>query len=61
VDQHHRDQQCIDGEYFMTCRCYSNGADDVVLLWQSLADRAKGRADLLKDDAAKEQRIVNIE
>jgi cell division septum initiation protein DivIVA len=29
--------------------------------WQSLVDRAKGRADLLKDAAAKEQRIVNLE
>jgi cell division septum initiation protein DivIVA len=31
------------------------------VLWQSLADRAKGRADLLKDAAAKEQRIVDLE
>jgi cell division septum initiation protein DivIVA len=29
--------------------------------WQSLVDRAKGRADLLKDAAAKEQRIVDLE
>jgi predicted nucleic acid-binding Zn-ribbon protein len=31
------------------------------VLWQSLADRAKGRADLLKDAATKEQRIVDLE
>jgi hypothetical protein len=30
-------------------------------MWQSLAERAKGRADLLKDAAAKEQRIINLE
>jgi predicted nucleic acid-binding Zn-ribbon protein len=30
-------------------------------LWQSLAERAKGRADLLKDATAKEQRIVDLE
>jgi cell division septum initiation protein DivIVA len=30
-------------------------------LWQSLADRAKGQANLLKDAAAKEQRIVDLE
>jgi hypothetical protein len=30
-------------------------------LWQSLADKAKGRADLLKDAAAKEHRIVDLE
>jgi uncharacterized protein involved in exopolysaccharide biosynthesis len=30
-------------------------------LWQSLAERAKGRADLLKDAAAKEQRIIDLE
>jgi cell division septum initiation protein DivIVA len=30
-------------------------------LWQSLAERAKGRVDLLKDAAAKEQRIVDLE
>jgi predicted nucleic acid-binding Zn-ribbon protein len=30
-------------------------------LWQSLADRAKGRADLLKDAASKKQRIVDLE
>jgi cell division septum initiation protein DivIVA len=29
--------------------------------WQSLVDRANGRADLLKDAAAKEQRIVDLE
>jgi hypothetical protein len=30
-------------------------------MWQSLAERAKGRADLLKDAAAKEQRIIDLE
>jgi hypothetical protein len=30
-------------------------------MWQSLAERAKGWADLLKDAAAKEQRIINLE
>jgi hypothetical protein len=31
------------------------------VLWQSLAERAKGRADLLKRAAEKEQRIVDLE
>jgi hypothetical protein len=31
------------------------------VLWQSLAERAKGRADLLKHAAEKEQRIVDLE
>jgi predicted nucleic acid-binding Zn-ribbon protein len=31
------------------------------VLRQSLADRAKGRVDLLKDATAKEQRIVDLE
>jgi hypothetical protein len=31
------------------------------VLWQSLAERDKGRADLLKDAAAKEQRIIDLE
>jgi cell division septum initiation protein DivIVA len=31
------------------------------VLWQSLADRAKGWADLLRDAAAKEQRIIDLE
>jgi DNA repair exonuclease SbcCD ATPase subunit len=31
------------------------------VLWQSLAERAKGRADLLKNVTEKEQRIVNLE
>jgi hypothetical protein len=35
-------------------------ADDDVVRWQSLAERAKGRADLLKDAAAKEQRFVDL-
>jgi hypothetical protein len=30
-------------------------------LWQSLAERAKGRADLLKDATAKEQRFIDFE
>jgi hypothetical protein len=29
-------------------------ADDLVVLWQSLVERAKGRADLLKNAAKKE-------
>jgi hypothetical protein len=33
----------------------------IVILWQSLEERAKGWADLLKDAAAKEQRIVDLE
>jgi hypothetical protein len=35
--------------------------DDLVVLWQSLAERAKGRADLLKNATEKEQRIVDLE
>jgi hypothetical protein len=31
------------------------------MLWQSLAQRAKGWADLLKDAAAKEQGFVDFE
>jgi hypothetical protein len=31
------------------------------MMWQSLAERAKGRANLLKDAAAKEQWIVDLE
>jgi hypothetical protein len=31
------------------------------VLWPSLAERAKGRADPLKDAAAKEQQIINLE
>jgi cell division septum initiation protein DivIVA len=31
------------------------------MLWQSLAERAKGRANLLRDAAAKEQRIIDLE
>jgi septal ring factor EnvC (AmiA/AmiB activator) len=30
-------------------------------LWQSLAERAKGRADLLKNATEKEQQIVDLE
>jgi regulator of sigma D len=30
-------------------------------LWQSLAERAKGWVDLLKDATVKEQRIIDIE
>jgi regulator of sigma D len=36
-------------------------ADDLVVLWQSLAERDNGRADLLKDATAKEQCIVDLE
>jgi hypothetical protein len=36
-------------------------ADDFVVLWQSLAERAKGWADLLKNAAEREQWIVNLE
>jgi hypothetical protein len=35
--------------------------DDLVVLWQSLAERAKGRADLLRDAAARDQRIIDLE
>jgi DNA repair exonuclease SbcCD ATPase subunit len=31
------------------------------VLWKSLAERAKGRADLLKNALEKEQRIVDLE
>jgi hypothetical protein len=31
------------------------------VLWQSLVERAKGRADLLKDAAVKEQQIIDLE
>jgi cell division septum initiation protein DivIVA len=31
------------------------------VLWQSLAERAKGRADLLKNATKKEQQIVDLE
>jgi uncharacterized protein involved in exopolysaccharide biosynthesis len=31
------------------------------VLWQSLVEKAKGRADLLKDAVAKEQRIIDLE
>jgi septal ring factor EnvC (AmiA/AmiB activator) len=31
------------------------------VLWQTLAERAKGRADLLKNAMEKEQRIVDLE
>jgi heme exporter protein D len=35
--------------------------DHLVVLWQSLVESAKGRADLLKNVAQKEQRIVDLE
>jgi hypothetical protein len=35
--------------------------DDLVVLWQSLAERAKGRADLLRDAAARDLRIIDLE
>jgi hypothetical protein len=41
--------------------CDRSIADDLVVLWQSLAERAKGRADLLRDAAAKEQQIIDLE
>jgi molybdenum-dependent DNA-binding transcriptional regulator ModE len=41
--------------------CVWNDVDDLVVLSQSLAERAKGRADLLKNATEKEQRIVNLE
>jgi hypothetical protein len=41
--------------------CDRSIVDDLVVLWQSLAERAKGRADLLRDAAAKEQWIINLE
>jgi hypothetical protein len=31
------------------------------VLWTSLAERAKGRVNLLKDAAVKEQRIIDLE
>jgi hypothetical protein len=31
------------------------------VLWQSLAERAKGRVDLLKNAIEKEQRIIDLE
>jgi septal ring factor EnvC (AmiA/AmiB activator) len=33
----------------------------LIVLWQSLAERAKGHADLLKNVTEKEQQIVNLE
>jgi DNA repair exonuclease SbcCD ATPase subunit len=41
--------------------CDRSVADDLVVLWQSLAERAKGRADLLKNATEKEQQIVDLE
>jgi phage shock protein A len=41
--------------------CDRRVADDDVVPWQSLAERAKGRADLLKNAVEKEQRIVDLE
>jgi uncharacterized coiled-coil DUF342 family protein len=32
-----------------------------IVLWQSLVDRAKSRADLLKNASTKEQRIIDLE
>jgi cell division septum initiation protein DivIVA len=31
------------------------------VLWQLLVERAKGRADLVKDAAVKEQRVIDLE
>jgi hypothetical protein len=36
-------------------------ADELAVLWQSLAERAKSRVDLLKNTAAKEQQIIDLE
>jgi hypothetical protein len=41
--------------------CGRNVADDDVVLWQSLAERTKGRADLLKNAIEKDQLIVDLE
>jgi hypothetical protein len=41
--------------------CGRSVADDDVVLWQSLAERAKGRADLLKNAIEKDQLIVDLE
>jgi hypothetical protein len=41
--------------------CDRNVADDDVVLWQSLAERTKGRADLLKNAIEKDQLIVDLE
>jgi hypothetical protein len=41
--------------------CDGSVVDDLVVLWQSLAERAKGRADLLRDEAAKERWIIDLE
>jgi hypothetical protein len=40
--------------------CDRRVADDEVVLWQLLAEMAKGQADLLKNVAEKEQQIVNL-
>jgi hypothetical protein len=47
--------------YYGLVVCERSIADNLVVLWQSLAERAKGRADLLKRVAEKEQRIVDLE
>jgi hypothetical protein len=41
--------------------CGRSVADDDVVLWQSLAERTKGRADLLKNAIEKDQLIVDLE
>jgi hypothetical protein len=41
--------------------CDQSIADDLVVLWQSLVERPKGQADLLKHAAEKEQWIVDFE
>jgi septal ring factor EnvC (AmiA/AmiB activator) len=38
-----------------------NDVDDLVVLQQTLIERAKGRADLLKNAMEKEQQIVDLE
>jgi hypothetical protein len=41
--------------------CGRSVADDDVVLWQSLAERAKGWANLLKNAIEKDQLIVDLE
>jgi hypothetical protein len=63
VDQHRYHQYRADGE-LSTTYCYYlilHGTDDLVVLRQSLAERAKGRADLLKNATEKEQQIIDLE
>jgi hypothetical protein len=45
---------------FLLKLCRS-AADELVILWQSLAGRAKSCVDLLKNAAEREQRITDLE